>query len=360
MNRRQFLLCASSLTAHPASGAGASPSSDQLVKGLEAAGLATVTLGGRIVVMPFGGRVIGLYARPEFNCLWTNPLLTSNPAKVAAAMWRPDWLNPGGDRTWISPELDFHVGDIKRMMETYEVPRAVDPGTHHIAWRNPTSVTLVNHASVPFRRSSQRVELVLTKQIRLLEEPPSEFPRSVKAAGYEVRNKLETTSAPPGTHPAAWHIMQVPGGGVIRVASRSAAQPRNFFGESKWSRQGNSVRVVVEATKSFKLGIHAKESRGQMIYTGRAGDNAFGVIRWFDVAESDRYYDVPPDDLTARGYMTQVYVDDGALGGFGEMEYHAPALEGRVGRTSVEEVSRTWAITGEAGEIESVINAIIG
>ena len=79
----------------------------------------------------------------------------------------------------------------------------------------------------------------------------------------------------------------------------------------------------------------------------------------FRISPADQYYDVPCDDLSARGYMTQVYVDDGALGGFGEMEYHSPALDRTAGRTAIDDVCETWTCAGDASEIESVEKALL-
>lgn len=52
---------------------------------------------------------------------------------------------------------------------------------------------------------------------------------------------------------------------------------------------------------------------------------------------------MPCDDPHAIGYMTQCYVDDGKLGGFGEIEYHAPALDASRKMMRMEDRSETWA-----------------
>ena len=48
--------------------------------------------------------------------------------------------------------------------------------------------------------------------------------------------------------------------------------------------------------------------------------------------------------------MTQWYVDDGKLGGFGEIEYHAPALDASRKITRIEDRSETWAFESHAAD----------
>lgn len=61
--------------------------------------------GTRLLVLPFGGRLLGLFP-PEKgeNFLWTNPALAS-PESTSAWLKRDGWLNFGGDRTWLAPEM---------------------------------------------------------------------------------------------------------------------------------------------------------------------------------------------------------------------------------------------------------------
>ena len=71
---------------------------------------------------------------------------------------------------------------------------------------------------------------------------------------------------------------------------------------------------------------------------------------------AERYADVPcadPDDL---GYVQQIYVDDGALGGFGEMEYHGPAAVASAGGDAGD-LSEVWAFcgTGLSGLAETIL-----
>jgi hypothetical protein len=121
-------------------------------------------------VMPYGARIIGLYPRPEWNALWVNPALMK-PESLARAMAQPGWLNPGGDRTWISPEVEVNIGDPARMWDTYDCPKAVDPGAYYVTDSRPDSISLSTQMDLKFLRSKRQVKIHLTKTIRLLTKP---------------------------------------------------------------------------------------------------------------------------------------------------------------------------------------------
>src|SRR6266581_1222650 len=63
--------------------------------------------GSRVLVLPYGGRVLGLFPpKSEENFYWTNTALKS--AKMASQFFEGEqWHNSGGDRTWLAPEIDF-------------------------------------------------------------------------------------------------------------------------------------------------------------------------------------------------------------------------------------------------------------
>src|SRR5215210_3556037 len=78
---------------------------------------------GAVLVMPNGGRVIGLFTgENSANMLWANSALYE-PESARALLATEHW-GLGGDRTWLSPEIDLHLGDLADPWGTYAVPRA--------------------------------------------------------------------------------------------------------------------------------------------------------------------------------------------------------------------------------------------
>src|ERR1035441_1070012 len=63
--------------------------------------------GTRVLVLPYGGRVLGLFSPgSEENFYWTHTALEA--VDSARAFYAADqWHNSGGDRTWLAPEADL-------------------------------------------------------------------------------------------------------------------------------------------------------------------------------------------------------------------------------------------------------------
>ena len=90
--------------------------------------------GSTVVLLPHGGRVLGLYAAgSEKNFYWTHPALES--AQTARIFYEGnDWHNSGGDRTWLAPEVDIFFPRYPDLdLSTYWQPRQLDPGNYGVA-----------------------------------------------------------------------------------------------------------------------------------------------------------------------------------------------------------------------------------
>src|SRR5690349_19691148 len=89
---------------------------------------------GALLVLPFGGRVLGLFAdeSESGNFLWANPALAA-PDTAHAFLTQNASPHTGGDRIWISPEYETHVGDLADPWNTYAPAFAVDPGQYTAA-----------------------------------------------------------------------------------------------------------------------------------------------------------------------------------------------------------------------------------
>lgn len=85
--------------------------------------------GAQLLVLPHGGRALGLFTSIDApNFLWTNPDFTHPVA--AGKVYASEWPNVGGDRTWLSPEAEFFIRDIKNPMQSHRVPIELDPGSY--------------------------------------------------------------------------------------------------------------------------------------------------------------------------------------------------------------------------------------
>ena len=112
--------------------------------------------GSKVLVLPYGGRVLGLFApRREENFFWTHPALASVESArdfYASSVWQ----NSGGDRTWLAPEADLFFPDFPDLARYWQ-PRELDPGNYEVV-RRDGGFELVNRLTVALSRSKRRVE----------------------------------------------------------------------------------------------------------------------------------------------------------------------------------------------------------
>ena len=84
------------------------------------------------------------------------------------------------------------------------------------------------------------------------------------------------------------------------------------------------------------------------------------MIRNAAVNPSAIYCDTPWDDPSDTGYAFQYFADNGDIGGFGELEYHSPAVGAGTGKLGMIDVSQLWAFEGSAHGIDTVMRTLLG
>src|SRR5688572_22618127 len=129
-----------------------------------------------------------------------------------------DW-NLGGERLWLSPELEYFVADRRDFWNTYAVPRAIDPGSYELS-RIEGGVRL----SMAFDlRSARTGEHQATKIERRIVKvpPPTGLPRDIRAARYREEIRIDSVLGQPPVVP--WIVRQVVLGGEIRIPARAGA-----------------------------------------------------------------------------------------------------------------------------------------
>ncbi len=302
----------------------------------------------------------------ETNLLWINPATFRN-AQIGAWRTGHDWPNLGGDRAWISPEVDTNLHHAERFAATgnpptaqelgaaYQVPRQIDPA-NYVLTRDTERIRLAAQIEAPWLRSGSAVALQIERVVTLLVLPPVALPAEVSFAGYMLVSRLSATKPLQAARPAIWNLLQVPGGGTITATSSHAATPTSWIGNPRWTGSSSGVTSEIRTGASFKWSLRASQSRGRLLNLRALDrDRAGLLVRDFPVAAESEYADCPPQAPHETGHVCQVYVDDGALGGFGEMEFHCPAL--RPGSApSVRSEARTWGFIGPKKDIENLHN----
>jgi hypothetical protein len=317
--------------------------------------------GTTILVMPYGGRVIGFCSdRNRKNLFWTHPALQT-VADAKSFYAQPQWHNTGGDRTWLAPEVDIFFPNFPDL-NIYTQPKQIDPGNFKIT-QTKTGVSLSNKLSVKLSRSQKVIDLVMTKQFGVASNPvPLD---GVEYAGFTSTTMLEIINSDKdncGTV-GLWHLMQLPCDGQMIVSTYKKAEPVIVFGEvpeCDLSISANQCEYNVTREGSCKFSLDAVD------ITGRAG-YAYGddklqtlIIRYFFVNPSGMYIDVPFDDTQRMGLAFQACkINDKQWGSFCELEYHVPAIGSGTGKSECVDMCQTWAFRGAPAKIQKIKNILL-
>ncbi len=321
--------------------------------------------GSSLLVLPYGGRILSLSAPgSERNFLWTHPALHA-VASANEFYESAEWHNSGGDRTWLSPEIDFFLPNYPDVA-SYVQPRAFDPGDYQLSIELGT-VALSNSFSVRHVRSGQDLRLKITKRALQAHNPlknaASEPLRRLAYAGYTLRTTLEFTSTLSEPAPVSlWSLLQLPHGGELLIPTTSRVTPKVYMGKidpDDLAIGDHLIRYRMHATGEHKLGIAPAAAIGRAGYFYRAGSDACLVMRSFSIDPIANYIDSPWNEPNAPGSVIEACNVNSKLGAFCEFEYHTPAINGLAGSCCCADQSQVWAFAGPEPDILEAIRMLV-
>lgn len=324
--------------------------------------------GGRLIILEKGARALELKtAEDDTSAFWHDPL---------ALRTRDNW-NVGGDRTWISPELEFY----KDGSDCYDIPAQLDPGSWKLTKMSQSHAIARMTCELRHSSLSQIVKLDLEKRYTLLPNPfpmnmSSLFPdySNITYAGYEVRTDMNLTPIHPilrldgkdsskSGYCNLWSIMQVPPGGKILAPTYGSVRPLTMFSQTEnipMALLPNGLQLPCEGSSKFKLSIDALSSTGRFGYLRRINDKKSSlIVRQFSVSPASIYPDYPSNLPTYLGSCMQFFFDGGQLGNFAELEYHSPALPVDIPGLSTD-VSSLFYWVGDPQAIEEIARVFLG
>jgi hypothetical protein len=315
--------------------------------------------GTEVLVLPHGGRVLGLFPSGEDrNVLWTHPRLAADARAFFATS---GWHNPGGERTWLAPEIDFFFPRYPDRSE-YVPPQPFDAGEFDYQAVGG-QVRLTGEFRLPGFRSRRPAAFRLHKHLAAAPNPVPDL-GGIRFAGYAVTAELERLPDDPGEVEAGlWSLTQLPHGGEMLVPLRGrAGEPRIFFG----APGPGDVRVTAGALRyrmssegEHKIGLRPRGLTGRAGHWLEGGAEAQLVVREFSADPSARYPDGPPADESDTGYAFEACsVAHPVLGRFNELEQLAPALAPDQARCA--DTARLWAFRGAVPAVRAAAVRLLG
>lgn len=338
---------------------------------LESQGFAWGTLplqnGASLVVSARGGRVLGPFLAPGSGSVyWINPAF-ARPTDFAALLARGDG-NLGGERLWLTPEVQYNVHD-RYDFGTYALPPQLDPGTYTLDQPRPNEWRLAQEVTLDtFNTASGAKSLQIEIIVHPVEDPlrtcaaHQDLTRDVLFAGYE-----QIVSLAERTHDAimseAWNLIQVNPGGVALIPASPAVQWTDYYepAAEMQSVLPHHVEVRITGDRRFKLGYKAAHTFGRIGYYQLLPDGgACLIVRSFFNNPSAPYIEEAGSVPGGWGDSIHLYNDDGALGGFGELEVHGQAIGGLTGRRASRDQFVVWLYAGPAERIRVLIPHLLG
>jgi hypothetical protein len=323
--------------------------------------------GTRLLVLPYGGRVLGLYtAKSELNFYWSSLALAT--AEGARKFFAADeWPNSGGDRTWIGPEVDFFLPDFPKT-DCYCQQRALDPG-HYQVVETGGGLQLVNRFTVHASRFKADLNLRITKSFAPAPNPlrHERGPdlHGVAYAGYTQFTSLELLGRSRATPARAglWNLVQMPHGGEMVIPTYSRAEPFRVFGTIPAADllvQERAVRYRMRQVGAQKISLRAVAMCGRVGYTYRMDDQWSLIVRNFQVNPSGEYVDVPWTDPDRLGFAVQACNVNNELGAFSELEYHIPAIGHGTSGARCDDAAQVWAFRGTEPQMATARKILLG
>jgi hypothetical protein len=319
--------------------------------------------GSTAVVMSHGGRILALFTPDsERNFFWNHPALES-PASLMAFYRDNAWHNSGGDRTWLSPEIDFFLPKYPDL-DTYVQPRELDPG-NYVSTKDHAGFTLTNRVSLIVSRTGTTVDLELSKRLLPAMNPLRNHAAlaTIEYAGYTLVTKLAYVARPESPAKIGiWNLLQLPPGGEFLIPTCSSPAVSVYFGiidEGIVKTSSNLSRCIFPEPGNYKAGFDPLTSIGRIGYLYSDGMDRCLIVRNFAINPSGDYVDAPHNSSSPAGSAIQICSVNGEIGRFSEIEYHTPAIGGAEGELSREDESQLWAFRGTERDVLDVARTLI-
>jgi len=322
-----------------------------------------------VILSERGGRVFGPFFSPESESIfWVNEAF-ADAEDFRAFLATGDW-NLGGERIWVSPEIQYSVGDRSDFWGTIRIPPQMDPGEQFLSsagdhrWKISQNLLMEAH-----NLASGPKQLRLDKWI----EPVADPLRNLNAyqalrdealfAGYQQMVRIEETRRD-DILSEAWDIVQIRSGGQLLIPTSPQPEYEDYFApidDDHLAIEPWGMRLQISGRKQYKIGVQSAQSFGRLGYVNRLEDGrAYLIVRNYFNNPSAHYAEEPPAIPGRRGFSIHIYNDGGQFGGFGEMEVNGQTIGGDSGRSSSVDAFILWFYLGDPDVIQQIAQLLLG
>jgi hypothetical protein len=319
-----------------------------------------------LVVVRRGGRLF-LFLPDGEGIFWLHQAF-DNPNAFAKLVGRDEW-NIGGERVWISPEVQFNIRDRRDVWASYHLPKQMDPGQWALERVAEDMCRLRQELTLEtYNIASGQKRLVVERSIRPVEDPLRNLTvyraltRGVVFAGYEHEVTIAEVERD-GISCQSWDLIQLRPRGMVVVPGSPRVELTQYLepSDSSVERRHDHVRVHITGDRRFKVGIKAAHLFGRLAYLTRLDDSRTClIVRSFFNNPSAPYIEEPPQTPGRWGDSVHVYNDSGALGGFGELECLGQTIGGDTDRTASSDPMSLWLYAGPEEQIEDISLHLLG
>ncbi len=327
--------------------------------------------GAFVIVLERGGHILGPFlSETGESVLWLNPAW-AGASTFADFLASGNW-NLGGERVWISPEIQYGVRDRHDFWNTVFCPPAVDPGAYRLERSGARRARLSQQIELQAYNLATGVKNLRVEREILPAANPlqglndcAEVMAGVTFLGFEHTLTLAEAQTD-AILSEGWNVAPVNPGGQILIPASPLADYSDYFApvdaeHLHIDRATGLVRIQIDGRRQFKLGFKAAHVFGRLAYRHRLADGRpYLFIRNFFNNPSRPYPEEPPHLPGCRGHSVHVYNDDGRFGGFGELEVMAQTIGGESGRSASADSFLFWLFVGPEERLDLIARHLLG
>ena len=319
--------------------------------------LVVVERHGCMALSPAGARIVALaFSEDEDNLFFTHPDL----ADMAASGIGPAELvgGPGGDRLRFAPEYayawdgpDYDLVDFSN----YHVQHNEDPGEYTITLDGHDAIFHADTSLID-KRTGDAVRFTVERRVSFIGQAPVALSGDIRFIGYQLRHGLTTFDFKEGQAIDLWGLLQMPTGSTLLVPIHGDGTPVRYFNDGAWTVYGDHLRWPYNGSSNAKIGLSTAQVTGRTgVLREMTNGQSVLIVREFPVRADMSYCDGPSQAHTGD-QIFQAW--DGF--GFGEMEYHSPAIGADPLPEQYQDESSLWAFEGPQTQIHELVRQLLG